>query len=243
MAEGERVIRGAPPASSVIVDFLRSSVGAKVMMALTGLALWGFVIIHLVGNLQIFQGAEAINAYGVFLRAIGHGAFVWVARAGLLLAFVVHVAMGIRLAALNRAARPIAYRTRKNLRTNVAATTMLSSGLLLLVFLVFHLSHTTWGLVLPDYFTTTTLKDGTEAHDIMSMMHKGFHQPWLVVIYLAGQIVLLAHLIHGTVSLWQSAGIYHPVWSPVLRIAGRAIAALIVILNISMPIYLYVRPL
>lgn len=243
MAEGERVVRGAPPASSVFLEFLRSSVGAKVIMALTGFALWAFVIVHLVGNLQIFQGAEAINSYGVFLRDLGHGAVVWAARGGLILAFVAHIATGIRLAALNRAARPVAYRQRKNLRTNMAATTMLSSGALLVVFLVFHLSHTTWGLVLPEFFTTTTLKDGREAHDIFHMMHKGFHQPWVVVVYLAGQIVLLSHLIHGTRSLWQSLGIHHVVWSPVLSIGGRSIAALIVVLNVSMPIYLYWMPL
>ena len=87
------------------------------------------------------------------------------------------------------------------------------------------------------------VEDGREAHDVFSMMHKGFHQPWLVVVYLAGQIVLLSHLIHGTRSLWQSAGIHHLVWSPVLSILGRSIAALIVVLNVSMPIYLYWMPL
>jgi succinate dehydrogenase / fumarate reductase, cytochrome b subunit len=243
MAEGERVIRGAPPATSVLLGFLRSSVGAKVIMALTGFGLWGFVIAHLVGNLQIFQGPEPINAYGVWLRDIGHGAFVWTLRAGLVALFALHIAMGVRLAALNRAARPISYRHRKNLRTNITATTMLSTGALLLVFVFFHLAHTTWGWVLPSFFTSTTLEDGRPAHDIFSMMHRGFHEPWLVVVYLAGQIVLLSHLIHGTRSLWQSLGIHHLVWTPVLSIAGRSIAALIVILNISMPIYLYWKPL
>lgn len=243
MAEGEQVIRGAPPASSVVMGFVRSSVGAKVLMGLTGLALWGFVIAHLVGNLQIYQGPEAINGYGVFLRDVGHGAFVWLMRALLALAFVVHIGTGVRLAALNRAARPVAYRQRKNVATNITATTMLGSGALLFLFIAFHLSHTTWGLVLPDFFTTTTLKDGREAHDIFSMMHRGFHEPWLVVVYLAGQIVLLSHLIHGTRSLWQSLGIHHGVWSPVLSILGRSIAALIVVLNVSMPIYLYWMPL
>lgn len=243
MSEGERVNRGAVPASAVLLSFMRSSVGAKVLMALTGLGLWAFVIVHLLGNLQIYQGAEAINAYGLWLKGLGHGTLVWLARAGLLAMFAIHIATGVRLATLNRAARPVGYRQRRNMRTNVAATTMLSSGVLLLVFVVFHLAHTTWGLVLPEFFRETVLKDGRAAHDVFAMMHQGFQKPWLVIIYLAGQIVLLSHLIHGTASLWQSAGIYHSVWTPVLSLGGRAIAALIVLLNISMPLYLYWRPL
>lgn len=241
MSEGERVIRGGLPASTVIAGFLRSSVGAKVIMALTGIGLWGFVIAHLVGNLQVFQGPEAINHYGVWLREIGHGSFVWILRAGLFAIFVLHIFFGIRLAAKNRGARPIGYRKQKLLASNVAATSMAVTGTFILVFLLFHLAHTTWGFVLPEYFTATTLKDGTPAHDIYAMMGRGFQQPWLVVVYLMGQIILLAHLIHGTANLWQSLGWHHTVWSPVASGAGRAIAAVIVVLNISMPLYFYFR--
>lgn len=241
MAEGERVVRGGLPATTVLKAFLLSSVGAKVIMALTGFALWAFVIVHLIGNLQIFGEPEAINSYGVWLRALGHGTLVWIARAGLALAFVVHIFFGIRLAVKNRAARPVAYAHHKKLKTNVAATSMAVTGTLLLVYLVFHLAHTTWGLVLPEYHTVTTLKDGTETHDIYSMMSKGFQLPWLVVIYLMGQVILLAHLIHGTASLWQSIGFHHPVWTPVLSITGRAVAAVIVVLNVAMPLYFFFR--
>jgi succinate dehydrogenase / fumarate reductase cytochrome b subunit len=223
--------------------FLLSSVGAKVIMGLTGIALWGFIIAHLVGNLLIFQGAEAINGYGVWLRELGHGTLVWIARAGLALAFVAHIFFGIRLAAKNRAARPVRYLRHTLLASNVAATSMAVSGTLILVFLVFHLSHTTWGLVLPSYFTHTTLSDGTPAADIYQVMSRGFQHTWVVIVYLMGQVILLAHLIHGTVSLWQSLGLHHAVWSPVLAIGGRALAALIVVLNVSMPLYWYFRGL
>lgn len=241
MAEGERVVRGGLPASSVVLTFLRSSVGAKVIMSLTGIALWAFVIVHLIGNLQIFSEPEAINSYGVWLRSLGHGSLVWLARAGLALAFVVHIFFGIRLAVKNRAARPRSYQGQKMLRTNVAATSMAVTGTLLLVYLVFHLAHTTWGWVLPDFYTMTTLKDGTPAHDIYAMMSRGFQKPWLVIVYLAGQVILLSHLIHGTASLWQSIGFHHVVWTPVLSIGGRALAALIVVLNIAMPLYLFFK--
>jgi succinate dehydrogenase / fumarate reductase cytochrome b subunit len=242
MAEGERVVRGALPVSVVVAQFLRSSVGAKVIMALTGFALWAFVIVHLIGNLQIFGEPAAINEYGVWLRELGHGVFVWVARAGLALAFVVHIAFGLRLAMLNRVARPIPYRKKKLLRSNLAAMSMATSGLLLLTFLVFHLAHTTWGLVLPSLSTTTEavkFADGTPAHDVYRMMSEGFKLPWVVIIYIAGQVILLSHLIHGTASLWQSIGFHHSVWTPVISIAGRAIAALIVVLNLSMPLYFF----
>jgi succinate dehydrogenase / fumarate reductase cytochrome b subunit len=241
VAEGERVVRGGLPASTVVMAFLRSSVGAKVIMGLTGIGLWGFIIVHLAGNLQIFQGAEAINHYGVWLRELGHGVFVWVARAGLVALFALHIFFGIRLAAKNRGARPVRYHAHKKLRTNVAASSMAVTGVLIFVFLVFHLAHTTWGLVLPDFFTETKLEDGTPAHDIYSMMGKGFQQPWLVIVYLIGQIILLSHLIHGTASLWQSIGFHHVVWTPVVSIAGRAIAAIIVVLNVSMPLYFFFR--
>jgi succinate dehydrogenase / fumarate reductase, cytochrome b subunit len=237
MADGERVVRGGVPAPTVVLDFLRSSVGAKVIMALTGAALWGFVIIHLLGNLQMFQGADAINGYGVMLRAIFHGAAVWAARAGLLLAFVVHIAMGMRLAALNRAARgPVGYQKKKPLRTTFAALTMTWSGALIFTFLVFHLAHFAWGLVDPSYFS---LHDEKDRHDIYKMVWTAFKNPVFVVVYIAGQTVVLAHLFHGTASLWQSVGFHHGTWSPALRVAGRSIAALIFLGNAALPLAIF----
>ena len=244
MSDGESIKKEPLPSSRLVLDFLQSSVGAKVIMAITGLALWAFVIVHLIGNLQIFQGADAINHYGVFLRELGHGTLVWIARAGLVLAFVFHIAFGLRLAAKNRAARPVAYRQKKRMRTSAAAMSMAVTGLLVLAFIFFHLSHTTWGLVLPEYFVTTpktTFENGTPAHDIYFMMVKGFSHPWVVVIYVAGQLILFSHLFHGTASLWQSLGWHHPTWSPALGLFSRAIAAVIVLMNISMPIALYFR--
>src|SRR5688572_33446982 len=137
MAEGERVVRGALPVHVVVLSFLRSSVGAKVIMAVTGLGLWTFVIAHLAGNLQIFdRSGEMINAYGVFLRETGHGTVLWILRGLLLLAFVAHIFFGIRLAMLNRAARgPVNYERKQRMRTSPWALVMAPTGLLVLVFL------------------------------------------------------------------------------------------------------------
>ncbi len=237
MSDGERISREAMPAHAVVLAFLRSSVGAKVVMGLTGAALWAFVIAHLLGNLQLFQGADAINQYAVNLKTLFHGAAVWVMRAGLATCFVVHIVMGVRLAALNRAARgAVQYAKQKSRATSMMALTMASSGLLILAFLLFHLSHTTLGLVDPVAFA---LRDANDRPDVYKMMWTAFKQPWMVVIYIVGQSLLLSHLFHGTQSLWQSLGLFHPVWTPALRIAGRVLAAVIFILNLSMPLAVF----
>lgn len=237
MAEGDRVVRGGVPAPTIVLDFMRSSVGAKIIMALTGLGLWVFLIGHLLGNLQMFQGPDAINQYGVFLRELLHGAAIWVVRAGLIVVFVVHIAMGVRLAALNRAARgPVQYQKKKALRTTFASLTMASSGFFMLAFLVFHLGHFTWGIVDEQAFA---LKDSKDRHDIFRMLWVAFKNPSLVAIYIVGQGIVLAHLFHGTVSLWQSMGLHHGSWSPALRVAGRAIAALIFIGNVTIPLAIF----
>jgi succinate dehydrogenase / fumarate reductase cytochrome b subunit len=235
MSEGERIVRGARSPLEVALDFLRSSVGAKVIMALSGLVLWGFVIGHLVGNLQVFQGAEPINAYGEMLHTLGHGAALWVVRAVLLVVVASHIFFGLRLASANRAARgAVGYRLKKPLRTNAAALTMAVSGVVILGFIVFHLFHFTIGgiVALPP-------PDNKGRVDIFNMVFQAFKTPWIVLVYVVGQTVLLSHLMHGTVSLWQSLGFFHPVWSKGLAIAGRGLAALIFAGNIGIPLAIF----
>lgn len=231
----EVVVRTAGPSPvKVVFDFARSSIGAKVLMALTGAALWIFLIVHLAGNLQVFTGSsEAINAYGVDLRALGHGTFVWLARGGLLVAFALHVWMGLRLAAMNRRARPKAYGKKRSVRTNVAALTMATSGVLIFVFLIVHLAHFTFGVVMPDAYA---LRDAQGRHDIYGMVWRAFKRPEMVAFYVVAQTLVLAHLYHGAASLWQSLGLDHKVWSKGLRIAGRALVALIIAGNLAIPL-------
>jgi succinate dehydrogenase / fumarate reductase cytochrome b subunit len=234
MSEGERVVRGAKSPIEVTLDFLRSSVGAKVVMALTGLLLWGFVIGHLVGNLQVFQGREPLNAYGELLHSLGHGAALWVVRAVLLSALVAHIGFGLRLAAANRAARgPVGYRKKKAMRTNVAALTMAASGLLILGFIVFHLLHFTIGGI------AEIPREASGRVDVFGMVVTAFKTPWVVAVYVIGQTFLLSHLLHGTASLWQSMGLQHPVWTPALATVGRALGALIFVGNIGIPLAIF----
>jgi succinate dehydrogenase / fumarate reductase cytochrome b subunit len=235
MSEGERVVRGAKSPLETVLDFLRSSVGAKVIMALTGLVLWGFVIGHLIGNLQVFQGPEPLNAYGEMLHSLGHGAAIWVVRSVLLVVVASHIFFGLRLAGMNRAARgAVGYRVKKPLRTNPAALTMAVSGLVILGFIVFHLFHFTIGGI-----TAMPPLDDKGRTDVFTMVFSAFKTPWVVVVYVVGQSVLLSHLMHGTVSLWQSLGLHHPVWTPALRMTGRALGVLIFVGNIGIPLAIF----
>lgn len=225
MSDSDVVVKQTKSPVEVITEFLGSSVGAKVVMAVTGLGLWGFVLAHMLGNLQVFQGPEALNSYGEFLQHdLLHGAGIWLLRAGLLVLFVAHIAFGLRLAAKNRAARPVSYAKKKLMRTNMASMSMAVTGLIVLGFLVFHILHYTVGTITPGDFT---LQDPKGRHDVFEMVWRGFHTPWIIAVYVVGQIVVLSHLTHGTVSLWQSIGWHHPVWSPALKVIGRGLAVLI----------------
>jgi len=217
--------------------FLASSVGAKVIMGLTGLVLWGFVLGHMVGNLQLFQSdaPEALAAYAEFLHTLGHGVALWGVRAVLLTVIGAHIFFGLRLARMNLVARGTEYRARKNRRTNLASLTMAVSGLVILFFIVFHLLHFTGGVIQPEHYHP----DAQGRHDVYRMVVAGFKTPWIVAIYVIGQALLLSHLVHGTVSLWQSLGVHHGVWTPALKIGGRALAIFIVAGNIAMPLAVF----
>ena len=232
MSEGERVVRGSKSPLEVLSLFVNSSVGAKVIMGLTGLVLWGFVLGHMVGNLQVFQGREPLNAYGEFLHTLGHGAGLWAVRAVLIAVVGSHIFFGLKLARMNRQARGSEYRVKKQRSTNIASLTMAVSGLLILGFIVFHLLHFTVGAIQPEFYHL----DDKGRHDVFDMVVKGFKTPWVVAIYVVGQVLLLSHLIHGTVSLWQSLGFHHGVWSPALKVIGRALAILIVGGNLAIPL-------
>jgi succinate dehydrogenase / fumarate reductase, cytochrome b subunit len=233
MSDSDVVVRRTASPLEVVKTFVLSSVGSKILMAITGLMLWGFVIGHLVGNLQVFTGSsDAINDYGKMLHELGHGTLIWVVRAGLLSCFVLHIVLGIRLAARNRAARPVAYKTRAHARTNGMSLYMALSGTLILAFVVFHLAHFTWHWV-P---ATTYADDAKQRFDVYNMVVSAFKNPGIVIAYVFGQGLLFAHLFHGTASLWQSLGMFHPVWTPLLGRLGRVIAALILVGNVAIPV-------
>jgi len=191
-----------PSASGLIARLWRSSLGKKYVMAITGFGLFIFVIGHLLGNLQIFLGRDQINIYAETLKSMP--ALLWLARSGLLALVILHIVSGIQLALANRRARPEPYSTRKVVASTLANRTILYSGLIILAFIVFHLSHYTLGFVNPEYLN---FRDAAGRHDVYRMMIEGFSNPFVSVFYIIAMALLMLHLSHGVSSGFQSLGL------------------------------------
>jgi succinate dehydrogenase / fumarate reductase cytochrome b subunit len=210
---------------------LNSSIGMKWTMGVTGLALALFVLAHLLGNLQIYEGPEALNEYGVSLRKLG--ALLWVARIGLLVMVTLHIVSAVRLTQLNRAARPVPYAVVSPQVSGYAARTMFMGGLILFGFICYHLAHFTFGLTNPEQFS---LHDAQGRHDIYAMVVLGFRQPLISAIYILAMIPLALHLSHGVSSAFQTLGANSPKYNGLLRAIGPVYASIIFIGNVSMPL-------
>lgn len=206
-----------------LFGFWRSSIGGKVTMAITGVLLFGFVVAHLVGNLQLLAGPDAINGYAKWLA--DKGWLLWVARGGLLAVFVLHIATGIRLAAANKAARPVAYEKEATRVASFASRSMVFSGLSLLAFVVYHLLHFTLGVTNPEHFARKAA--GAAGHDVYTMVTTSFAQLPIAIAYAAFQLVLFLHLSHGVQSLAQSLGIHHGRYTPMIKKLSFVLAALV----------------
>ena len=195
-------------------------------MAITGLLLFGFVVAHLLGNLQLLAGSpDPINAYAAFLK--GNPALLWSMRLGLLFVFVLHVVTGIRLTRANKAARPVAYCKAATIDASFASRSMALSGISLLVFVVLHLLHFTLGVIEPAAFAQQTRLDGAPVHHVYAMVTAGFAVPWIVIVYVASQLVLFLHLSHGIQSLCHTLGLHHARYTPMIRTLSIVFAAVL----------------
>jgi succinate dehydrogenase / fumarate reductase cytochrome b subunit len=225
-----------------MTDFWRSSIGGKATMAVTGLLLFGFVVAHLLGNLQLLRGADAINNYAKMLHDLGP--LLWVARIGLLVVFVLHVATAIRLSRANKAARPVAYAKGATMQATMASRSMVLSGLTVGAFLVYHLAHFTFGAV-HGARAAKALEVANapwNGHNVHAMVTGSFADPLVVTLYVAAQVVLFLHLSHGVQSLAQTLGFHHGRYTPMVRslsvvlalaiAGGNAFLALSVLLGI-----------
>lgn len=210
---------------------LNSSIGMKWTMGLTGLGLFGFVVFHMLGNLQIYAGPDVMNQYGVDLRNLGP--LLWLARAGLLVLFAAHVTSAVRLTQLNRAARPVPYAVVSPQVSGYAARTMFMGGLIVLFFLLYHLAHFTFGLTHPEQFG---MHDAQGRHDIYAMVVLGFRQPLVAGLYVLAMIPLALHLSHGVSSVFQTVGLNNPRYAGVLHAAGPTFAAIVFVGNVSIPL-------
>jgi succinate dehydrogenase cytochrome b subunit len=195
--------------------FYRSTVGRKIVMAVTGVVLVGFVIGHMTGNLLAFKGSDAINGYSRFLHSTGE--LLWAVRTVLLVSVVLHVHSAWTLTRAARAARPAAYAEREAQVTTLSARSMRWGGVLLLGFIVFHLLH----------FTTGTLHPYFVPGDVYANLIVGFSVPAVVVFYLIAMAALALHLHHGVSSLFQTLGANHPHLNPGRRRLATFLAVVV----------------
>lgn len=213
------------------MSFLKSSIGRKITMAITGLGLVGFVVAHMVGNLQIFIGQKVFNDYAALLK--GMPAVLWPARIGLLAFVLIHIATAISLSRQNQNARPKGYRAQNTVQASAASRYMLHSGIIILIFIGLHLAHFTLGYLQPEFYE---LKDSLGRHDVYSMVIHGFQTVPYAIFYIIAMICLGSHLSHATASMFQTIGISGPSLTPMIESAAKGISALIVLGYISIPV-------
>ncbi|MDX1959324.1 MAG: succinate dehydrogenase cytochrome b subunit [Leptospiraceae bacterium] len=211
--------------------FVQTSVGKKIVMAITGFLLLGFVIAHMLGNLQIFLGPEKLNAYAKALKDLGP--LLWVARIGLLATFAAHLGCAILLVLENNAARPVPYQVHASQISSFASRTMKWSGIIILLFLLYHLAHYTFGVTNPEYLD---LKDSLGRHDVYAMVVAGYKNPIISITYVFAMAALCLHLSHGFFSVFQTIGVNHPNREELFRKASNGLALLIFVGNSSMPL-------
>jgi succinate dehydrogenase / fumarate reductase cytochrome b subunit len=209
-------------------------IGKKVVMAVTGAVLILFVIMHMVGNLKIFSGPEEINAYSRFLREVGwpelgYGQLLWIVRSVLFVCAILHITAATQLTLINRRARPVEYESRKNVETTWGALTMRWGGVLLAVFIVFHLFHFTGGLVgfQPGQFEHLMVYQNVVA---------GFSNVPIALFYIIAMGALCLHLDHGIWSMLQTLGWVNLDNTKSLRAGSRVVALIIFAGFISVPI-------
>lgn len=205
---------------------LQSSVGSKVVTALSGLGLVIYVILHMLGNLQVFEGSHALNSYAAFLRNMP--ILLWVARIGLLGLAVIHMVLAIRLSLQNRRARPVAYAIHGYRQASIVSRTMAASGIVLALFIVFHLLHLTAGVIDP---SASDRLDMEGHRDVYGKLVHAFQNPVIVVIYFAGQVGLAFHLSHAVSSSLQTLGFEHAALNRLFKAAGPSVALLVVLGN------------
>jgi succinate dehydrogenase / fumarate reductase cytochrome b subunit len=221
---------------NLLTNIFKSSLGKKYVMAISGLVMFLFVIGHLAGNLQIFLGPEAINRYGHFLQS--NPELIWPARLFLLLMLALHIWSAVQLTLENRAARPAGYAQYRPVGSSYASRTMFMSGLIIFVFIIYHLLHFTVEVQSVNFTgrNFVTLEDPQKRHDIFSMMVYGFRNIWVSGFYILGMALLCLHLSHGVSSMFQSIGWKNKSYGPWLDKLARVVAVLIFAGYASIPV-------
>ena len=209
-------------------------VGKKVVMTVTGIVLVGFVIAHMLGNLKIFLGAQAIDTYAAFLRTMGEPLFpysvlLWVVRIVLLTCVALHITAAVQLTRMSRAARPHGYDTKESIATTYAARTMRWSAVIVVLFIVYHLLHLTGGVV---GWEPGQFRDLSVYHNVVA----GFSVWYVSLFYIVAMACLCLHLDHGIWSLLQTLGWNNARTTSTLRTLSRGVALAVFVGFISVPV-------
>jgi succinate dehydrogenase / fumarate reductase cytochrome b subunit len=223
-----------------LLDFYSTAVGKKYVMAITGIIGIGFVIVHMIGNLKVYLGAITengqqvydIDIYGEFLRELlvpilPRTYALWGLRLVLIAAVILHIHAAYTLTVMNRKARPVKYQSARDYQVaNFASRTMRWTGIIVALFIIWHLADLTWGWANPDF----------SRGDVYRNLDASLSRIPVAILYIVANIALGIHLFHGTWSLFQSMGWNNPKFNQWRKGAAAGVATLVVVGNVSFPI-------
>jgi succinate dehydrogenase / fumarate reductase, cytochrome b subunit len=206
-----------------ITRFYDSTIGKKAVMAFTGLILFGFLVVHMLGNLQVFLGRDVMNHYAETLH--GNPPLLWGTRILLLVSVVLHTWAAIQLTAVKSAARPVAYAKPGNVKASIASRTMMVSGPFIAIFVIGHLLHLTTGTIHPQFVELRAYEN----------VVNGFRDPIASGLYMGVMVLVGFHLSHGVWSMFQSIGFSHPRYMPIIKNFAAVFSWLLILGFISVP--------
>ncbi len=214
------------------LTFYQTSVGKKIVCAVTGFILFGFVIVHLIGNLQIFRGPTELNDYAELLHSFGGG--LWTFRVLILIAVSMHIVSALSVTVQNLKSRSLGYRFLRFRETSIAARTMWIGGPLLFLFVLSHLSHLTFGIAHSSF-----------SNNVYNNVVLGFQVKWISLLYVAAMVLLGLHLSHGLWSMFQSLGLFHPAFERFAKNSAVFVGIAVAFCNSAVPIAVllgYLKP-
>ncbi len=214
--------------------FWESSIGKKLIVAITGIVLVGFLVGHMAGNMLVFQGREGMNDYAAFLHHMLHGAGIWIFRVVLITAFVLHIVATVALTRQNRAAKAASYECDATVQASGSSRIMIWSGLTVLGFVIFHIFHFTIRLN-PELAAMKDPMDPSR-HDVYGMVIAGFQNPLVVLFYIVGVSLLCSHLSHGIASIFQTLGFRSRKSQDPIKKLGLIISLILWLGFISIPV-------
>jgi succinate dehydrogenase / fumarate reductase cytochrome b subunit len=232
----------APKKRPFLVDLYSTAVGKKYAMAISGIAMMGFVLFHMIGNLKMYQGPDDLNNYAHFLQTLLYplapkGAVLWILRSGLIAMLLLHVHAAWSLTVLNRRARPVRYQSPRDYQiATFASRTMRLTGLVVAAFLVWHLADLTFGTVNDHVGTMVDSGHGEQVKDVYGSVVASFERTPVALFYVAANLLLGLHLFHGAWSLFQSIGWNNPRFNRWRRSFAAGFAGVVVLGNVSFPV-------